>query len=161
MISPRPNPTAQQERGRWFRNALRILLNIDTNEFPGDECERPAFRDNPHRYFIRCSDDVADKLYALMEARKPFPGARWQPIDTAPKSATRPVPSGHDVRGAYFLGYCPDESVTDPQSCICVCWWEPHMHGENKGGWQGEGDYELRPILWVPLLTAPVMEAAP
>jgi len=139
------------ERYRWFHNALRILFNIDAYQFPGDAEDWPAFRDDPHGYFIRANDDVSGKLYALIEARKPFPETAWRPIATAPKSTTRPVPGGHDVRGAYFLGYCPDESATDPQSCICVCWWEPHMHGLDKGGWQGEGDYELRPIAWMPL----------
>ena len=75
----------------------------------------------------------------------------WQPISTAPKSTSEPRAGGHQVRGVYFLAYCPDESVTDPQGCMCVCWWEPHMHGVGKGGWQGEGDYELRPTHWMPL----------
>jgi len=143
-----------QGRYQWFHNALRILLNIDAREFPGGEDDWPQFRDDPHRYFIRANDEVSEKLYALMEARKPFPVADWQPIETAPKSTTKPVAGGHLVRGAYFLAYCPDES-TDPQGCICVCWWEPHMHGLDKGGWQGEGDYELRPVLWHPLPEPP------
>jgi hypothetical protein len=77
----------------------------------------------------------------------------WQPIDTAPKSTSTPVPGGGaHVRGAYFLGYCPDESATDPVSCICICWWEPHI---GKGKWWGEGDYELRPTHWMPLPDPP------
>lgn len=75
----------------------------------------------------------------------------WRPISTAPKSTSEPCAGGHQVRGVYFLAYCPDESVTDSQGCMCVCWWEPHMHGVYEGGWQGEGDYELRPTHWMPL----------
>ena len=150
---------AQAGRCRWFHNALRILLNIDGDQFPGDEADWPAFRDDPHRYFIRATDDVADALYALIEGRKPFPSADWQPIETAPKSITRPVKGGHFVKGEYILGFCPDESATNPQGCICVCWWEPHMYG--NGGWQGEADYELRPTHWLPLPSAPTEIAAP
>ena len=60
-------------RYRWFHNALRILCNIDASEFPGDECDWPAFRDDPWRYFIRADDAVSKKLYDIIEKRKPYP----------------------------------------------------------------------------------------
>ena len=77
---------------------------------------------------------------------------QWRPIETAPKSTSTPTPFGHDVRGAYFLAYCPDEG-SDPQACICVCWWEPHEKG---GCWYGDGGFSLRPTHWMPLPAAPV-----
>ena len=48
---------AARGRCRWFHNALRILLNIDGREFPGDDADWPSFRDGPHRYFIGASDE--------------------------------------------------------------------------------------------------------
>lgn len=76
----------------------------------------------------------------------------WQPIETAPKSTSRDVPGGSLVKGLYILGYCPDESVTDPKSCICVTWWEPNIDG---GCWYGEGGYAMRPTHRHPLPEPP------
>jgi len=53
-----------------FHNALRILTSIDRPDFPGTDEEWPRFRANPHTYFIRCSDEQADKLWAVIEARQ-------------------------------------------------------------------------------------------
>lgn len=78
--------------------------------------------------------------------------SEWQTIETAPKSTSEPTKGGGNiVRGIYLLTYCPDESF-DPKSCICICWWEPHIDG---GRWQGEGDYPLRPTHWMPLPEPP------
>ena len=83
----------------------------------------------------------------------------WQPINTAPKSTSTPTTWGHDVRGVYLLGYCPDESAHDPSICICVIWWEPHLDG---GRWQGEANNPMRPRNWMPLPAPPydVLQAA-
>ena len=76
----------------------------------------------------------------------------WRPIESAPKSTSKPVLGGMSVKAVYLLGYCPDESAVDPASCICVVWWEPHLDG---GCWQGEGDIRMRPTHWQPLPPAP------
>lgn len=68
----------------------------------------------------------------------------WQPIETAPKSTAE----GSTVRGIYILGYCPEEGA-DPQSCICVMWWEP-LQNNGRGEWQGEAGFPLRPTRWCP-----------
>lgn len=74
-MTTNPNSVVtRDDRCAWFHNALRILLNIDRDQFPGDEADWTAFRDNPHRYFMRANDEVTDALYALIEAQKPFPG---------------------------------------------------------------------------------------
>lgn len=139
---------------RDFANRLRSLFNIDGDLLKDvlTEEEQQQFVRDPVRFYMCCADWAADAIWREIEKRQ---RNEWQPIVTAPKSTTTPCRGGHDVRGVYFLGYCPDESAHDPQSCICVCWWEPHMHGVNKGGWQGEADYELRPILWRPMPIAP------
>lgn len=84
-------------------------------------------------------------------------GRQWMPIETAPKSTSTPTPYGHDVRAVYFLAYCPEEGAR-PESCICVCWWEPHLDG---GRWQGEGDFALRPTHWQPLPPPPAEAGQP
>lgn len=62
-----------RNRLRWFHNALRILINIDANEFPGPDCDWVQFRDDPWRYFIRTDDETAERLYRIVEDRKAFP----------------------------------------------------------------------------------------
>ena len=81
----------------------------------------------------------------------------WQPIETAPKSTTRPTRYGNEVQGEYFLAYCPDMKSphTNPKAAMCVCWWEPHMD-DGKGRWQGEGDFPLHPTHWMPLPEPPM-----
>lgn len=57
---------------REFHNGLRLLLSIDMDEFVaagGDVVEWPAFRENPHTWFIRAPDSVAEKLWNLMQER--------------------------------------------------------------------------------------------
>lgn len=76
----------------------------------------------------------------------------WQPMETAPLSTSTPTPHGPMVRAAYLLGFCPDESALDPQGCIEVIWWEPHLDG---GRWQSAADVPIRPTHWMPLPEAP------
>jgi hypothetical protein len=87
------------------------------------------------------------------EAQRLF-GGRWEKIESAPKSTSVETVHGHMVTGKYFLAYCPEEGVT-PDSCICVCWWEPHSDG---GRWQGEADFPLKPTHWMPLPAPPADE---
>jgi len=78
-----------------FHNALRILLNIDYHEMeqagvefgdsrtdvlggwspPGVSERREKgwaeFRDNPHRWFIQASDEDANRVWKIIEARQP------------------------------------------------------------------------------------------
>ena len=79
---------------------------------------------------------------------------RWKLIAKAPKSTSTPGKDGGTlVKAVYILAYCPDMVVaSNPQSGICVAWWEPHING---GQWHGEGDFALRPTLWQQLPAAP------
>lgn len=57
---------------REFHNALRILLNIEPYEIVEagiDAKHWPAFSADPHRFFIRCDDETADRLWAIVERR--------------------------------------------------------------------------------------------
>lgn len=61
---------------RDFHNRLRILLNIGMIELeragviePGDRAEWDRFRESPWRWFIACSDEQAEALWALMNSR--------------------------------------------------------------------------------------------
>ena len=65
-----------------FHNALRILLNIDYHEmeqagveFGDSHTDREKgwakFRDNPHRWFIQASDEDANCVWKIIEARQP------------------------------------------------------------------------------------------
>jgi hypothetical protein len=70
-----------------FHNALRILLNIDGDQFAKavieaqanipatmrDDPERmwPAFRENPWRWMIKAPTPQAKAIWALVEARQP------------------------------------------------------------------------------------------
>lgn len=85
-------------------------------------------------------------------------------MSLAPKSKTTPSHLGHDVTGIYLMLYCPDESLRDPQACICIGWWEPYMPdamNDPRGRWQGEADYALRPIAWRYLPLAPAARNLP
>lgn len=87
-----------------------------------------------------------EDMLALLDERE------WRPIETAPLSTTTPSPHGNVVRAVYLLGFCPDESALDPQGCIEVIWWEPHLDG---GRWQSAADVPIRPTHWMPLPRAP------
>ena len=69
-----------------FHNALRVLLNIDYDEFaqavnkaqtdlppgfPRDEPEEqwPVFRDNPHMWMVRAPTPQAEAIWSIVEAR--------------------------------------------------------------------------------------------
>jgi hypothetical protein len=52
-----------------FHNGLRILLNIDSGEFPGPDVDWNRFRDSPWRYFISCNEEIARALWAIIERR--------------------------------------------------------------------------------------------
>jgi len=68
-----------------FHNAMRILCNIDYSEFY--DCMVKAgmdhkkygnhawqdFRGNPHDFFIKCSDSMADCLFQIIERRNKAP----------------------------------------------------------------------------------------
>ena len=58
---------------REFHNALRIMLNIDKVDFclaGGTDDQWPAFRDNPHMWFISASDEQAAGLWTIIQARQ-------------------------------------------------------------------------------------------
>mgnify|MGYP001568633403 CR=1 FL=1 len=67
-----------------FHNGLRILLNIDFDDLATagvmddvGQSRRAAFgewilfRQDPFRWFIRCDDEKADKIWKLIENRMP------------------------------------------------------------------------------------------
>lgn len=59
---------------REFSNGLRILWNIEQDEFvkagcPAEDWRR--FADNPHRYFVGCPDAYQDGLWRIIEGRQP------------------------------------------------------------------------------------------
>lgn len=57
----------------FFHNALRIMFNIDADEFSKhvspDVDEWKSFRDSPFRYFVRTDDASANKLWGVITAR--------------------------------------------------------------------------------------------
>lgn len=69
-------PAAPKERTPLakFLNALRILHSLDRHELP-QFAKQPSlwltFRDAPHRYLMRCSDEHAAEIWAAIEARQP------------------------------------------------------------------------------------------
>lgn len=65
---------APQQAGglRAFHNALRILMNIETDDLQfltGEQ--RLEFFKNPHLFFIKADDPTADSLWALITSRQP------------------------------------------------------------------------------------------
>lgn len=57
---------------REFHNGLRVLANIDRDEFVAKglpDADWPSFRDDPWRYFIRASDVMAEGLFEIIESR--------------------------------------------------------------------------------------------
>lgn len=96
--------------------------------------------------------DYCRLLGAALAALGSAPSSGWQPIETAPRSSSTPSPNGYVVHALYLLGFCPDESALDPQGCIEVIWWEPHLDG---GRWQSAADVPIRPTHWMPLPEAP------
>lgn len=55
-----------------FHNALRILVNIDMDEFckaVPDEKQWAAFAINPHGWFIRACDAHAKPIWKIVEER--------------------------------------------------------------------------------------------
>lgn len=66
-----------------FHNALRILLNIDADEFfaatrpelggarPSDVVMREwiTFRDDPHKWMLRAPSDKAQMIFEIVERR--------------------------------------------------------------------------------------------
>lgn len=62
-----------------FHNGLRILINLDladlqeqglfTEPREGAAEKWTPFRDNPWRYFIKCDDETASKIWAAMQKR--------------------------------------------------------------------------------------------
>ncbi len=62
---------------RVFHNRLRILISIDMHELVEggvigvEEKNKWAnFRSNPYRFFIRCDDDTANKLWGIIQERE-------------------------------------------------------------------------------------------
>ena len=56
-----------------FHNATRTLWNIDRFECPeAFTCDEDwqAFRDHPHQWFVRASDERASRIFAVIEARQ-------------------------------------------------------------------------------------------
>ena len=65
---------SDQPELRVFHNRLRKLLNIDMSQLVNagvissdDTGAWLSFCDNPWRFFIRCDDDQAEKIWAIME----------------------------------------------------------------------------------------------
>ena len=57
---------------REFHNGMRILLNIESFDLAMANIDRDAqkqFLEDPLRFFIRCDDETADKLWAIIERR--------------------------------------------------------------------------------------------
>jgi hypothetical protein len=61
---------------RTFHNRLRKLLNIDMSQLVNAEVISSddtgawlSFCDNPWRWFIRCSDEQAERIWTIMERR--------------------------------------------------------------------------------------------
>lgn len=59
-----------------FHNRIRLLHSIDMHELVnagvleiGDRTGWRDFRTNPCQWFIRASDDYAEKVWTIMEAR--------------------------------------------------------------------------------------------
>lgn len=64
---------SEAEALRRFRNALRILRGIDLHEFVAaglDAKDYPAFRAEPHAWFIRASCADAARLWQVIEGRQ-------------------------------------------------------------------------------------------
>lgn len=116
--------------------------------FPDDIARRQVIRQLLADELDYISARVAVKVLAA--ALTP----RWQPIETAPKSAA----DGRGVEGVYVLGFIPDSELVDPQTCIDVVWWEPLLVNSRggRGRWQStrHGD-EVSPTHWMPLPAAP------
>lgn len=91
-----------------FHNRLRMLVNIDREEFdPGwghTDADWMAFRENPWRFFILADDNVAAHIWAVMESRAQARAV--EPPITAPHpSADCPACQGRveNLPGAAFV----------------------------------------------------------
>ena len=51
-----------------FHNGLRLLRSIDSHELD-DPPWWKEFRDNPYYFFIRCSDESAQRIWKVMLQR--------------------------------------------------------------------------------------------
>jgi hypothetical protein len=57
---------------RDFDNRIRILNGIDIHELADagvDTTIWPAFRADPHLFFIRCDDDAKEKIWKIIQRR--------------------------------------------------------------------------------------------
>ena len=56
---------------REFHNGLRLLRSIDWREVEHamDLETYKRFANSPYEFFIRCDDDTAEAIWAVMEAR--------------------------------------------------------------------------------------------
>lgn len=59
-----------------FHNNLRILLSIDRHELEDvgiclTTADWDRFQAAPFRFFIRCDDPTADRIWAVIESRQP------------------------------------------------------------------------------------------
>jgi hypothetical protein len=53
-----------------FHARLRSLLNIDYDDVPWMSVgDWTSFREDPFRFFIRCDDETAEKIWQLVERR--------------------------------------------------------------------------------------------
>lgn len=94
----------------------------------------------------------------LLQPAPPPARDAWLPMESAPKSTSINTPHGIHVRGVYLLGFCPEEAL-DMSGCIAVIWWEPHLFGDNKGGWSADNG-EVEPTHWQ-LLPPPPLKSQP
>jgi hypothetical protein len=79
---------------RGFHNRLRIMIGIDRHELEaagviaqGDHNAWGTFHRDPYRWLIRCDDETAKKLWAVIERRAGTP-----PVASAPKRMVPPPP---------------------------------------------------------------------
>lgn len=110
---------------RRFHNALRILTSIDRCDFPGSDDEWMSFVGNPHRHFIRASDEQAQKLWAVIESRQ-----RKRPESMMPEAATDEIIRDMCGRsgGDHWFHNCDEDAQDD----IRATWTEIVRQVERK-----------------------------
>ena len=52
-----------------YRNIWCILRSLDRHEINCPSLDWPAFRDDPHAFFVRCDTPTADAIWKAVEKR--------------------------------------------------------------------------------------------
>ena len=105
-----------------FRNIYCILHSLDAYELTDldqDEFDWPKFRDNPHDYFLKCPDGLADGIWKAVEKRMPAKTGYENQIAAAVKL----------VRPPQCVG-CP--YWRDDDGCSC----DTHVNSNMNDKWQ-------------------------